>query len=114
MKLKEWNWENEQFEEVEQPDHVIKAFMEFVLLNKQWPEQLEIMYLRFLKLRRDLTDHRNDLALEAAKDDTLRCAGITVAGEPCELDATHGSFCDEHETALIQAAIDADTQVMSA
>ncbi len=71
MKLKEWDYNQGPsggWVETEHPDKIIKEFVEFALLNKQWPEQLEIMYNRFLKFKRDLTDARNDAALEAARD----------------------------------------------
>ena len=70
MKLKEWDYNQGPsggWVETEHPDKIIKEFVEFALLNKQWPEQLEIMYNRFLKFKRDLTDARNDAALDAAK-----------------------------------------------
>ncbi len=102
MKLKEWNWDNQQFEQVEQPDEIIKPFMEFVLLNKQWPEQLELMYQRFLALKRELTDWHNARALEEAAADALRCTATTSSGERCKRDATEGSFCEGH-TELVAA-----------
>ena len=66
MKLKSWDWENERYEEVEYPDEIIQEFVNFMRLNKQWPERLEIMYNRFLAFQRDLTDVRNKRALETA------------------------------------------------
>ncbi len=84
MKLKEWSYEHGDsggWIYVDYPDEIIQEFMDFTLNNRQWPEQLEIMYNRFLKLRRDLTDAKNEAALEAARH---ACTAITKAGTPCQ------------------------------
>ena len=99
MKLKSWDWENERYEEVEYPDEIIQEFVNFMRLNKQWPERLEIMYNRFLAFQRDLTDVRNQRALETAV-----CTAITKSGEPCHVknDVKDG-LCHIHRRALVAA-----------
>ena len=99
MKLKSWDWENERYEEVEYPDEIIKDFVDFMRLNKQWPERLEIMYNRFLAFQRDLTDVRNERALETAV-----CTAVTKAGEACKgsIDVQDG-LCSIHRRALVAA-----------
>ena len=102
MKLKKWNHDlgaSGGFEQAEHPDHIIKPFMEFVLFNQQWPEQLELMYRRVHVLRRDLTDWRNERALE-----TAACTAITKSGEPCHVanDIKDG-LCHIHRRALVAA-----------
>ena len=99
MKLKSWDWENERYEEVEYPDEIIQEFVNFMRLNKQWPERLEIMYNRFLAFQRDLTDVRNKRALETAV-----CTAITKSGEPCHVanDIKDG-LCHIHRRALVAA-----------
>ncbi len=85
MKLKEWGYEHGDsggWIYVEYPDEIIQEFMDFMLNNRQWPEQLEIMYNRFLKLRRDLTDAKNEAALEVAQG---VCMATTATGTPCKV-----------------------------
>ena len=95
MKLKKWNYdlgESGGFEQVEHPNHIIKTFMEFVLFNQQWPEQLEIMYNRFLKLKRDLTDARNEAAAPKKDWDAVSdgyCHAETKSGDPCRNTILH-------------------------
>ncbi len=106
MHLKEWNWENEQFEEVEYPDEIIKKFIDFARLNKQWPEQLEIMYNRYLVFHRELTDARNEAA--APKDwDAVSdgyCHAETKSGDPCQnTDHLKDGLCPIHRKMLVAA-----------
>ena len=97
MKLKKWNYdlgESGGFEQVEHPNHIIKTFMEFVLFNQQWPEQLEIMYNRFLAFQRDLTDVRNERV----------CTAITKSGEACCItNNVESGLCHIHRRALVAA-----------
>ena len=94
MKLKSWDWENERYEEVEYPDEIIQDFVNFMRLNKQWPERLEIMYNRFLAFQRDLTDVRNERV----------CTAITKSGEPCCItNNVESGLCHIHRRALVAA-----------
>ena len=86
MKLKYWNYdlgESGEYDEIEYPNEIIKEFVDFLRLNKQWPERLEIMYNRFLVFQRDLTEVRNERALEAANQE-IRCTATTKSGERCK------------------------------
>ena len=83
MKLKDYDWDLQLEVEVEYPDHIIQKFINYLRLNKQWRESPEIVYNRFLVLQRDLTDARNDAALEAAKQG-IRCSATTKSGEQCK------------------------------
>ena len=104
MKLKYWNYdlgESGGYDEIDHPDEIIKSFMEFVLLNKQWPERLEIMYNRFLKLKRDLTDAENEAAREATE---VACTAQTKAGAPCRNTVgVEDGLCHIHRRALVAA-----------
>ena len=94
MKLKSWDWENERYEEVEYPDEIIQEFVNFMRLNKQWPERLEIMYNRFLAFQRDLTDVRNERV----------CTAITKSGEACCItNNVESGLCHIHRRALVAA-----------
>ena len=104
MKLKKWNYDigdSGGFEQVEHPDHIIKEFMEFVLFNQQWPEQLEIMYNRVLVLKNDLTAARNDAAREAVE---AVCTAQTKAGASCRNTVgVEDGLCHIHRRALVAA-----------
>ena len=106
MKLKYWNYDlgdSGGYDEIDHPDEIIKEFMEFVLLNRQWPEQLEIMYNRFLKLKRDLTDAANERALEEANQE-IRCTATTRAGERCKrTTGIRDGICAVHRRSLVAA-----------
>jgi len=73
--LREWVYESGDsggFEEVEYPYRPIKAFVEWLMNTAQWKEDPkgEIVYNRWLVLKRDLTDARNakaDAKAEAEK-----------------------------------------------
>ena len=94
MKLKSWDWENERYEEVEYPDEIIQEFVNFMRLNKQWIERLEIMYNRFLAFQRDLTDVRNERV----------CTALTKSGEACCItNNVEGGLCHIHRRALVAA-----------
>ncbi len=104
MKLKEWSYEHGDsggWIYVDYPDEIIQEFMDFMLNNRQWPEQLEIMYNRFLRLRRDLTDAKNEAALEAARD---ACTAVTKAGTSCRNTmAIEDGLCAIHRRKLVAA-----------
>ena len=94
MKLKSWDWENERYEEVEYPDEIIQEFVNFMRLNKQWPERLEIMYNRFLAFQRDLTDVRNERV----------CTAVTKSGEACCItNNVESGLCHIPRRALVAA-----------
>ncbi len=108
MKLREWSYEHGDsggWVEVEYPDEIIQEFMDFMLNNRQWPEQLEIMYNRFLKLRRDLTDAKNEAALgAAAQEGSQLCTAVTKAGTACKNTmAVEDGLCAIHRRKLVAA-----------
>jgi hypothetical protein len=93
MKLKEWAWDEQCYVEVEYPDAPIKAFVEFFRNGKQWRENPEQCFARWMKLERELTDAKNDAAKEAPAD---RCTATTKAGEPCKGKAIEDGLCMSH------------------
>ena len=109
MRLKEWDYDygdSGGWVGVEYPDEIIKGFMDFTLNNRQWPEQLEIMYNRFLKLKRDLTDARNEAATPKDWDAVAEgyCHAETKAGNPCQ-NTYHlkDGLCAIHRKMLVAA-----------
>lgn len=90
MKLTEWDYEFGQsggMVEVEYPDHVIKKFVDWFRLNKQWREREdtgEMVFRRFLHFENELTDAKNDAARADAAAKPVACTKTTKAGNPCK------------------------------
>jgi hypothetical protein len=96
MKLLEWQWDQQNYVEVEYPDAPIKSFVEFFRNGKQWRENPEQCFARWMKLERDLTDAKNDAARAKPTD---RCTATTKAGEPCRGKAIEDGLCMSHARA---------------
>ena len=62
MLLKEWNWNAQRYDEVEYPDELVKEFVDWLRVNKQWRESSDPgrdVYTRFRRFEDRLADHRN-------------------------------------------------------
>jgi hypothetical protein len=107
VKLQEWDDKvgpSGSFVEVEYPDKVIKEFVDYFRCTKRWRErdEMELIYHRWLKFERELTDCRNEANRPAVQAD--KCAGTTKSGDPCRI--THsieGGLCAIHRRALVPA-----------
>jgi hypothetical protein len=103
VKLKEWNWDTQQYDEFEYDDEIIKGFVEYFRLNKQWREDPDVVFARWLKFERDLTDARNDAATLAAPL-ADRCTADTKSGNPCRNTiGIENGICAVHRRALVAA-----------
>ncbi len=102
MKLREWDFDegdSGSWVEVEYPDKIIQDFMNFTLNNRQWPEQLEIMYNRFLRLKRELTEAHNEMRAPKNWDAVADgyCHAETRSGNPCQnTDHLKDGLCPIH------------------
>lgn len=67
MKLREWDWNAQDWVEVEYPDRIIAEFVEFFRNTQMWKEDdtAQVVFDRYQKLHNDLTDYRNDVARAA-------------------------------------------------
>lgn len=63
MKLKEWDWNRQQYVETDYPDEVIQRFMNWLRTNRQWresPDPGRDVFTQYQKLEADLGDYRAD------------------------------------------------------
>ncbi len=101
MQLREWDHDagpSGSYVEVEYPDEIIKEFVNYFRVNKQWREDPELVYARWLVFERKLTEARNQAATEAADS---RCTARTKSGEPCRItNSVEGGVCAIHRRAL--------------
>lgn len=58
MFLREWNWDRQNYDEVEYPDQPIKKFMDWLWETKQWREDPHMVYNQFRKLQIELMEPR--------------------------------------------------------
>ena len=98
MKLKEVDWDGTMgFIEVEYPDELVAEFVNWIRNTKQWKagkdHATNAIYAQWLKLERNLTDHKNE---QATSD---RCKATTAAGAPCKGKATSNGLCMAHTKA---------------
>ncbi|KKN06682.1 hypothetical protein LCGC14_1074790 [marine sediment metagenome] len=104
MQLREWDYEagpSGRYVEVEYPDDIIKGFVDYLRNTKQWRENPEVVYARWLVLERQLTEARNEAATQAADS---RCTARTKSGEPCRItNSVEGGVCAIHRRALVAA-----------
>ncbi len=104
MRLKEWDHgagPSGGYVEVEYPDEIIKAFVDYFRVNKQWREDPEIVYARWLVLERELTESRNQAAKHVAEGG---CTAPTKSGEPCKITfGIEDGICAIHRRALVAA-----------
>ena len=86
--LREWDWEAQNFTEVEYDWALLKAFIDDLRLGNRWREDPEIVFRRFLRLEEQLTDYRNaqtltvpieDLAPDYAESESYASGVTTVA-----------------------------------
>ena len=63
--LREWDWDAQNFAEVEYPYSVIKRFVEWMRNTRQWKEDDtgQEVYRKFLHMQESLTDAKNKAAL---------------------------------------------------
>lgn len=92
MELREWDDKvgpSGHFVEVEYPDKIVKDFVDYFRCTKRWRErdELELIYHRWLKFERELTEWRNEANLQAARqpEQVAGCTGKTRAGNPCQI-----------------------------
>ncbi len=101
MQLREWDYDagpSGQYVEVEYPDDIIKDFVNYFRLNKQWREDPEVVYARWLVFERKLTEARNEAATQA---DDSQCTVATKLGERCRItNSVEGGVCAIHRRAL--------------
>ena len=99
MQLREWDHDagpSGGYVEVEYPDDIIKDFVNYFRVNKQWREDPELVYARWLVFERKLTDARNQAATQ-----TVRCTAETKSGQPCRItNSVEGGVCAIHRRAL--------------
>lgn len=112
MHLREWDYNagpSGGWVEVEYPDEPIKKFVDYLRVSKQWREDPELVYRRWMQFERELTDVRNAAARPVevpAADVVIQCSGKTKAGEPCRI--THGiqdGLCHIHRPYRPLAAV---------
>ncbi len=101
MQLREWDHDagpSGRYVEVEYPDDIIKDFVNYFRVNKQWREDPELVYARWLVFERKLTEARNQAAKQTADS---RCTATTKSGEPCRItNSVEGGVCAIHRRAL--------------
>ncbi len=104
MQLREWDHDagpSGGYVEVEYPDDIIKGFVNYFRLNKQWREDPEVVYARWLVFERELTEARNQAATQTANS---RCTAQTKSGQPCRItNSVEGGVCAIHRRALVAA-----------
>lgn len=74
MKLKEWDWNKQQYVEVEYPDEIVKDFVDRLRNTKQWresPDPGRDVYTMFRRFEGNLADAKARAAREAVKPDPL-------------------------------------------
>ena len=97
MKLREWDWDLENFVEREYPDEIIKSFVEFMRTNNQWQDHPDLVVDRYRHLQRELTD-----AYNAAPKTLLVCTAETATGQPCRINkGIVDGFCHIHRRSLV-------------
>jgi hypothetical protein len=99
MKLREWDFSHGPsggYVEVEYPDSVVKAFVDWFRTTSQWKESPEQAYARWLKFERELTEAKEDAAQKAA---VAGCPAPTLSGEPCKARVTASGLCAAHTKA---------------
>lgn len=70
MKLREWDWDAQNYVEIDYPDEPIKAFVDWLRNNRQWresPDPGRDVYTRFRRLEDELAAHRVKLREERLK-----------------------------------------------
>ena len=101
MQLREWDHDagpSGRYVEVEYPDEIVKKFVNYFRLNKQWREDPELVYARWLVFERELTEARNQAAKQTADG---RCTAETKSGDPCRItNSVEGGVCAIHRRAL--------------
>jgi hypothetical protein len=101
VQLREWDHDagpSGQYVEVEYPDDIIKGFVNYFRVTKQWREDPELVYARWLVFERKLTEARNEAAAEAVD---RRCTAKTKSGEPCRItNSVEDGVCAIHRRAL--------------
>ena len=106
MQLKEWDHgagPSGGYVEVEYPDDIIKGFVNYFRVNKQWRERenMEMVYHHWLKFERELTEARNQAAKQIDPD---VCTAKTKSGEPCQItNSVEDGLCAIHRRALVAA-----------
>ena len=104
MKLREWDHNagpSGRYVEVEYPDEIVKAFVDYFRVNKLWREDLPLAYARWMKLERELTEARNQAAKQTADG---QCTAETKSGEPCRItNSVEDGLCAIHRRALVAA-----------
>ena len=104
MQLREWDHNagpSGGYVEVEYPDSIIKEFVDYFRVNKAWREDPEIIYARWLKFERDLTEVHNQAAQQKADN---RCTTLTRSGQPCRItNSVEDGVCAIHRRALVAA-----------
>lgn len=104
MKLREWDYEfgpSGGWTEVEYPDDLVKAFVDWFRVNKQWRERDDtgpMVFRHFKRFQDNLNDAKNDAARAAVRDP---CTALTAAGNPCKntVDVVDG-LCHIHRRTL--------------
>ncbi len=107
MELREWDHNagpSGGFVEVEYPDDIIKDFVNYFRINKQWREDPEIVYRRWLVFERELTDARNARNQAIATQNTEnRCTALTKSGDPCQVtNSVEDGLCAIHRRTWLQ------------
>ena len=104
MQLREWDHEagpSGSYVEVEYPDEIVKKFVNYFRLNKQWREDPELVYARWLVFERELTEARNQAATQTADNE---CTAPTKTGKPCGItNSVVDGVCAIHRRALVAA-----------
>lgn len=109
MFLKEWDFDNQCFAEVEYPDGIIKSLIDFLRNNNQWRDEPRLVGDRLHHFERELTDVRNERATLKALEDKpppvrATCTGQTKAGEPCRSTiGVEDGLCAVHRRARVAA-----------
>jgi hypothetical protein len=95
VKLREWDFNAANqgaYAEVDYPEAIVKEFVDWFRNTRQWRESPEMVYARWLKFERELTDFRNS----GEPADPSMCSALTKTGEPCKGKAVRDGLCIAH------------------
>lgn len=82
MLLKEWDWDLQNYVEIDYPDALVKGFIDFLRTTKSWQVDGEIVHRRLLKLNVEFGKHRQTLKEEALQ---IANAMAAVRSQPIDL-----------------------------
>jgi hypothetical protein len=68
MKLKRWDWDAQNYVEIEYPDGPIKAYIDWLNNTKAWIDDVELVHRRLRKMNAELEIARSGATVMGADD----------------------------------------------